>query len=261
LRITDLPPSELKAAREKYQYVPARLIRAPNGREPDLNWKSLKLVMDIPQGWDSGDQDIRSQYSSIELDDFHYSLLQSESESDLIHGLLSVVFWGFASGTNGRINSKRALRRAEQIVVGRKNAQPQSEADIISHIRKCRQLLNASQIAEALREATQIKFLQMSFASKLLTFMAPNLAAVYDKVISERLADTPKLQKNLFVSTKNPSKAAKLKQVNVYANWCRWCVEKADDLNASGITWRDWNGTEHSWRAVDVEKAWFALDR
>ena len=122
-------------------------------------------------------------------------------------------------------------------------------------------MLNASQIAEALREATQIKFLQMAFASKLLTFMAPNLAAVYDDVISGRLADTAELQ-NLFVSTKNPtSKAAKLKQENIYANWCRWCVEKADNLNANSITWRDWNATEHSWRAVDVERAWFALGR
>jgi DNA invertase Pin-like site-specific DNA recombinase len=167
---------ELKAARETYQYVPARLIRAPNDREPDLNWKSLKLVMDIPKGWDSGNQDIRSQYSSIELDEFHYALLKSESEYDLIHGLLSIVFWGFASGTNGRINSKRALRRAEAIIVGRKNALLQPDADIVAHIKKCRQLLNASQIAEALREATQIKFLQMAFASKLLTFMAPNLS-------------------------------------------------------------------------------------
>ena len=198
---------ELKATRETYQYVPARLIRATNDREPDLNWKSLKLVMDIPKGWDSGNHDIRSQYSSIELDEFHYSLLQSEREYELIHGLLSIVFWGFASGTNGRINSKRALRRAEAIVIGRKNAPPQPDADIISHIKKCRQLLNASQIALAFREATQIKFLQMAFASKLLTFMAPNLAAVYDDVISKQLlmrANTPELQ-NLFVSTKNPT--------------------------------------------------------
>jgi hypothetical protein len=219
--------------------------------------------MDIPKGWDSGDQNIRSQYSSIELDDFHCSLLQSESEYDLMHGLLSVVFWGFASGTDGRIRSSRALARAKTVVDGRTNALQQPDADIIAHLKKCRQLLKGSQIAEALREATQIKFLQMAFASKLLTFMAPNLAAVYDDVISKRLQGVnSREQQNLFVSTKNPtSEAAKLKQEDVYANWCRWCVEKANNLNATGITWRDWNATEHNWRAVDVERAFFAVGR
>jgi hypothetical protein len=209
-----MSPSELKAAREKYQYVPARLIRAHNDREPDLNWKSLKLVMDIPRDWDSGDQNIRSQYSSIQLDDFHCSLLQSESEYDLMHGLLSVVFWGFASGTDGRIRSNRALARAKAVVDGRTNAPQQPDADIIAHLKKCRQLLRGSQIAEALREATQIKFLQMAFASELLTFMAPNLAAVYDDVISKQLQGVnSREQQNLFVSTKKPtSEAAKLKQ-------------------------------------------------
>jgi hypothetical protein len=139
-------PCELQAAREKYQYVPARLIRAPDDREPDLNWKSLKLIMDIPKGWDSGDREIRSRYSSIELDDFHCSLLQSESEYNLIHGLLSVVFWGFASGTDGRIRSNRALSRAKAIVFGRKNAPPQDATDVIAHLKSSRQLLNASRI-------------------------------------------------------------------------------------------------------------------
>lgn len=234
-----MSPAEFKAAREKYQYVPARLIRAPNGGKPHLNWKSLKLVMDVPEGWDSGDQDIRSGYSSVDLDNFHRRLLRSESEYDLIHGLLSIVFWGFASGSDGRINRARALAKAKEIINGRANALKQPHPDVIAQLKKCRRFLNASQSAEALREATQIKFLQMAFASKLLTFMAPNLAAVYDDVISKRLAETPEL-KNLSVSTKPAkSKATKLEQESVYAGWCRWCVEKADNLNASGITWRD----------------------
>ena len=43
----------------------------------------------------------------------------------------------------------------------------------------------------------------MSFASKVLTFMNPNIAAVYDAVISDRLKRQSSADLNsLFVSTK-----------------------------------------------------------
>lgn len=136
-----MTPSEIEAAREKYNYVPARLIRAGDYVAPDLTWKSLKLIMDVPTGWDVEHQKTRSQYSSFELDEFHRGLLQSENEEDLIHGLLSVVFWGFSSGVDGRLNTPRALSRAKAIVFGRKNAPPQSESEIIVHIKRSRELL------------------------------------------------------------------------------------------------------------------------
>ena len=42
---------------------------------------------------------------SWKLDEFHRALPQSDYEEDLFRGLLSVVFWGFASGSNGRLNT------------------------------------------------------------------------------------------------------------------------------------------------------------
>ena len=186
--LLDMTPSDLKAAREKYQYIPARLIRAPNNCEVHLNWKSLKLIMDVPKAWDTGQQ-VRSRYSSWELDEFHHGLLQSEDETDLLHGLLSVVFWGFASGADGRLHLPRALSRAEVIVSGRNNALRQADTAIIAHLKRSRKSLNGSRIAEALLEAEQIKFVKMSFASKLLTSMQPNMAAVYDSVVSFKTSE------------------------------------------------------------------------
>jgi hypothetical protein len=258
-----MTPFEIKAAREKYNYVPARLVRASVSVAADLSWNSLKLIVDVPTGWDVEPQQTRSQYSSYKLDEFHRDLLQSENEDDLIHGLLSVVFWGFSSGVGGRLNTPRALSRAKAIVFGRKNSSAQPENEIIEHIKRSRDLINVSQIAEALLEAEQIKCLQMSFASKLLTFMNPNVAAVYDAIISLRLEkeSDPELRK-LFVSTKMPaSKKAKVSQAAAYAAWCRWCAKKASDMNAQGTKWLDWNGTANRWRAVDIERAFFALGR
>jgi hypothetical protein len=258
-----MTPSELKAAREKYAYVPAHLVRASGHVAANLVWKSLKLSMHVPKKWDAGHQELRSQYSSWELDRFHHTLLQSDNGEDLVHGLLSVVFWGFASGSTGRLNTARALARAEAILFGRKNASAQAEADIIVHLKRSRELLRATQIAEALLEAEQIKFVQMAFASKLLTFMEPQMAAVYDEVISLRLQrqTDPELRR-LFVSTKLPtSKDARSSQAKTYADWCGWCSKTASGLNAKGMTWVDWDAKQHRWRAVDVERAFFALGR
>jgi hypothetical protein len=84
-----MTPSEIKAAREKYNYVPARLIHAGDYVAADLTWKSLKLIMDVPTGWDVEDQQTGSQYSSYELDEFHRGLLQSENEDDLRRVLIN----------------------------------------------------------------------------------------------------------------------------------------------------------------------------
>jgi len=113
-----MTPSEIKAAREKYSYVQARLIRASDHVAADLSWKSIKLIMDVPKGWDATHLQTRLQYSSCKLDNFHGKLLQSENDDDLVQGLLSVVFWGFSSGADGRLNVRRALSRARAIVFG-----------------------------------------------------------------------------------------------------------------------------------------------
>jgi hypothetical protein len=65
---------------------------------------------------------------------------------------------------------------------------------------------------------------------------------------------------SLFVSTKlMNSQKGRMHQAMTYERWCRWCVATAETLNASAINWTDWNGAEHNWRAVDVERAFFAI--
>ena len=96
--------------------------------------------------------------------------------------------------------------------------------------------------------------------------MDTSSAAVYDDVISKRLEKQIDQElRNLFVNTKRVvSEKAKMHQATVYSDWCAWCSQKARNLNSSNLlssTWLDWDGSEHSWRAVDVERAFFALGR
>jgi hypothetical protein len=198
----------------------------------------------------------------VALDSFHQSLLNAEDEESLILGLLSVVFWGYVSGADGRINANRALSKCRVILFGRKNAQAQRAEEIVAHLRRSRDLLRSSQISDALREAQEVKFLGMSFASKVLTFMNPTIGAVYDDVISQRHRThcDPEIR-SMFVATGLSSSKQRQEQCDVYGRWCHWCLKMAGDLNTRQITWTDWDGSEHKWRAVDIERAFFALGR
>ena len=130
--------------RDEYSYVPARLVRAPNtGSNADLAWKSIRLTIDVPPNWRNAFDTDRVKYSSFEVDEFHRMLLNSVIHEDLMHGLLSVVFWGFASGTDERITAERAFARCSALINGRKNAKPQSSEEIISHLETVRDRLNS----------------------------------------------------------------------------------------------------------------------
>lgn len=104
-----MTPDEFKSARERYTYIPARLVAVSDDGTAKLTWKALKLDVDVPPNWGTGSSKIRKKYSSLKLDEFHHKLLNSERDEDLMHGLLSVVFWGFASGTDGRVHGTFAL--------------------------------------------------------------------------------------------------------------------------------------------------------
>ena len=253
--------NELKSAREKYAYIPARLVSVSDDVAGDLTWKSLKLAMNVPSDWHKGGSEVRAKYSSRQLDMFHNKLLTDDDELKLMHGLLSIVFWGFVSGSRGGVTSQRALARARAILCGRKNSPPQPTEEIILHLKNVRELLWASRIGDALQAAEKIKFLKMSFASKVLTFMNPNVAAVYDAVISKRLSEqSDPILKSLYVSTRlATSQSEKVEQCRIYEKWCQWCATQAATLNVSKIKWTDWDGKQCDWRTADVERAIFAL--
>jgi len=140
----NMTPDDLKIARKSYGYIPARLIRVSDDHAAKVTWKSLKLDIDVPHNWATGDPKIRTRYSSQELDTYHDQLLNSERDDDLLLGLLSVVFCGYASGVDGRVNPMFALSRSRRILCGRKNVSPQKVEEVIAHLRRARELLKTS---------------------------------------------------------------------------------------------------------------------
>jgi hypothetical protein len=99
--------AELQHARKTYAYIPAKLIRGSEGRDGDIRWEDLRLSASVPPpDWHS-DATKRRGYSSLKLDDFHSQLLASDNAQGLLHGLLSVVFWGYLERTAAYARKER----------------------------------------------------------------------------------------------------------------------------------------------------------
>lgn len=250
-----MTPDELIIARGAYGYVPARLVVSTDV-EPDLIWRDLRLVRCLPSyaDWATNPKG-RLQYASVNLDAFHNKLLNGNSDKDLLHGLASTVFWGYASGADGRFRVERAIAKTKALAAGRRNAAAQHPSDILRCLYAARDRMKVGDTEEALLKAMGIKFLGMSFASKVLMFMDPSKAAVYDSIIGNRLSNSKTLGA-MGVST-SPSTNRK-RQAEAYARWCAYCVQEAAAMNRVGHRWKDWDNSEHAWRAVDVERAFFA---
>jgi len=261
-------PEMLRAAREMYRYVPARLVEA-GGKEPRFEWAAedihLRLVPDCPAQRQWNDSNFRVRCSSVALDDFHEGLLNGAVESDLLHGLASSVFWGFASGSDGIIRVERALGKARCLAVGRggpvssRRIGPQRAKETISLISQARDLLAQGDMGAALACAMNIQFLGMSFASKLLMFMRPSAAVVFDSVIARSLEHAP--SNSLRAIASEAKRYSQLSRGRAYSSWCEYCSETAFKMSRLGddFEWTDWNGLRQVWRAVDIERAIFAL--
>jgi hypothetical protein len=233
------------------------------GESGTLKAAGLTLDVDLPRGWPGMTAKERGEYSSIKLDRFHEELLNSSTDSALVHGLLSVRFWGFVSGTDGGLREALAMRRTRWVVEGKAKGLPQPVAEIVSHLRTARSCLADDRPAQALVAVLNIKHFGMSFASKVVAFMNPRVAAVYDQVISERLRlAQDRALSDVYVSVKPAaSKREQTRQAEKYEQWCRFCARKAKELVQDGYIWEDWNGDRHCWRAIDVERAYFALGK
>ncbi|WP_374039732.1 hypothetical protein [Massilia sp. Dwa41.01b] len=126
----------------------------------------------------------------------------------------------------------------------------------------CRAARNGD-LATATLACLRIKFVGPAFATKLVMAMRPDIAAVLDSVINERLrghADRELAAMHGPMASLN-SAIARDHFVARYLKWCDWCMRQAQAANALQATWPDWDGSEHPWRAVDVERAFFAMGR
>lgn len=246
---------ELTRARNEYAYPPFCLTRSSKPIDESLILWGMPV--DI-YGPDQFDEHRSSGFSSFELDQYHCKLLRSDDDEKVLLGVASITFWGFALG-KGRFTINRALARAK-IVAGLGKRAADAPETITRAVRNIATFLDGGKRQEAIIEAMGLRHHGLAFASKLLAFSNPATESVYDEVISLRLkcAKDPRLTK-LHVLTVGQHHIAE--KASAYEGWAELCFDKAAQLNLNNSQWRDWDGKNRAWRAVDVERAFFSLGR
>jgi hypothetical protein len=252
----------MRAMRARYAYPPGRLDIAKRNDVVFLDIDGRRLCVVAPSTADWTRPEVRARHSSIALDQFHTDLLMSECTVDQRHGLLSCVTWGFISGTDLRIKPERAFGRARSLITGAGTRRPQGRDDVLRQLGGAQVAARDGDLAGALRACLQIKFIGPAFATKLVMMMRPDIAAVLDSVINERCHNhaNPALAA-IHGRMTLPTASANENFVSRYLQWCAWCTRHAAALNAQQARWTDWDGTEHPWRGVDIERAFFAMGR
>lgn len=193
------------------------------------------------------------EYSDQFIDDYHKNLLFSPSSIDNILGTASVIYWGFQT-----FNHNYAMNRVKWHLNGRcgsKNLSPYIVAITLKKIIEC------NDVSEALSKLSALNELgSLSFGSKVISFMYPEKAGVYDKQIHDGLVKTSWAKTaQLIGSIGTVSNKNKI----TYSNWCAFLSSIAQKIN-DGISegknnwaWTSQSGVSMKWRAVDVERAIF----
>ena len=253
----------MPALREQYAYPPSRLMPQPKDGSDGIEIGSHRLHVAVPSTAEWASVEVRALHSLVALYQSHMTLLRSGDDEDRLQGLLSTVVWGYVSGADLVIRPARALGKSRMLLHGAGYSTAQSSADVLRLLGTAKVAAEAGDLAAALRACLEIKLLGPSFASKLETKLRPDLAVVLDSVINYRFLGHPQAKlAALHGSMKaKQSKRTREQFVARYVMWCDWCTRQAALLNARKVKWKDWDGSKHAWRAVDIERAFLPMRR
>lgn len=221
-----------------------------------------------------------SKPSCAELDSYHRDLLQDESPAKNLAGLASVIYWGYAvfgnqhalnkilcilreygskscvnfEAAKNQVNDVRfsdgyARNRVRWFLCGRSKG-PVTRYDAKESINDARNAISQRCYGKALGHIGRMGQLGYTpFASKVVAFLAPNDAGVYDKQIKLGLTAHPLLQKSgLFDKCQKGVGSASSPSIQKrYNEWCNVLQKIADKTN-SGRNCR-------TLRPLDVERA------
>lgn len=231
--------------RNKYNYPKAYLVRSD--KPTDLS---------ISHGvWASPIFNPQDSSSDLYVDEYHRKLLWSDDPTDNLLGTASVIFWGFYT-----FGHKYSMNRVRRHLYGYATKAATTPAMIHNVLQNIKTSTDHGNSIGYLSEISQLG--RISFASKVVAFIHPETAGVYDKQIDDGLTSLDKTgqRTSLIGSVKNTSVQSG------YGEWCENLHAVSRDLNekiARGekICWIDPTQGIQNWRTVDVERALFQFFR
>lgn len=250
----------LQRYRNAYNY-PGATIRIAGGALPDTPFAQHGL----PFQYDDCET---FPQTVLRLDQAFAFMLRSPNPLTRQRGVAAVIFWGFYT-----FSPLYARKRVSWLIQPeRGNGWSLIDVRAMACLSQAADLVDAGQFGQALAAAGHISQLSRTpFASKLVTFLSPETAGVYDNRIGDALADTARIPNSVVATwllselqTRDIGRgvgAVNLPRIQRrYAAWCEFLSLNAAAINDLGLElqWTDPEAGRCAWRAVDVERAIFA---
>lgn len=202
--------------------------------------------------------------SMFELDTELNRRLNSAIDNEVILGYLGTLFWGHASGADGRDIRPRAHGKVQLAYAGKdRTVRGRTQrmrgvldlgiAFVVDCIRSAIRHMQNDRYANAIHELNKLPQLQVAFSSKLCAFIAPNKCGVIDSQIAERFPEMGFLLRDGYVVDNTANRER-------YEDYCHWLQTRSVSLNNDPLHahWTDRDGSQRAWRAVDVERSLYA---
>jgi hypothetical protein len=205
--------------------------------------------------------------TNVRLDRYHRRMLRSTSQGHRHAACASIVYWGFF-----RFSDNYARKMVEWFVNKHPTAKEHAATPALVYavLTKVSQAAGQGDWGAALGCLGQLGMLRrLSFGSKVIAFMDPQNAGVYDNRINDLLRNSPCLERAIFGPLGSVLRGAKgmagdkvasrINQIR-YQVWCRRLQRARDALMALGprLWWKASEAAPRPWRALDVERALFA---
>lgn len=238
----------LQIARDQYDYPWAAVTAGPG---------PIALASGISGQFD----DRPTAVTDLPLDDHHHRLLNSPRDADIRQGCGSVIYWGF------RTYSDQFAQRRARLFFSHVTA---TASHVAGLVRRAGSHCFSGDWGLSLKRIGQLPQLsQLPFASKVIAFLAPVDAGVYDNRINRFIItsglDVPMLGRQAVAVNQRGSMVyaavAGAANQEIYQRWCERLQGLRDSLNALGLSYQ-WTcpaGSKQNWRAIDVERALFRL--
>ncbi|MFM0228068.1 hypothetical protein [Paraburkholderia dipogonis] len=248
MQITDEQAMQLVKFRNEYAYPAARLVLDDHAGDFKLPGGQWAKIVPPAQG----------DVTDATLDAYHERLLRSSNATERLLGTASIVLWGFYT-----FSPAFAAIRVHRHLFGRGNQQATSAGQIADVLEEADNAVKAGNPGRALEMFAGINQLgRTPFASKVIALLDPRRTAVYDNRICKGLQNSPWAANGPFA---NGVGAVQLRRVQrEYASWCSFTQAVAEQLNEGCLRglpwhWRDRLNGPQMWRAIDVERAIFAM--
>jgi len=201
-------------------------------------------------------QPLSGEITDLWLDNYHGKLLHSHNNWDNLLGIASIVYWGYYTFAHNYASNR--VKWLLQGHGGHVGLTATVAHNILVNLIHDLTNNNSGSALSRLHGVGQLQ--QTPFASKIIAHASPNNTGVYDNRLRQGLNELPwAFQFNDGIG--NVGRPAIQRS---YQSWCSFITMIASQINLGISLGKQWHWTcgddkNQKWRAIDVERALFAM--